>query len=456
MTGIDIVKAQIRLAQGARIGDARQRRARAGRDRRERVGDAVPGHHRGRREQLHPRLRAHQRLPGGHRLRHPPRRRHRLRRGGGHPVLRLAPGEGDGVGAHPRGVDRPDGPRAARVPDPRRQDQPAVPGGADRPPALPGRRLHHPLRRRDAGAVPVPAPPRPGHPAAVVHRRRAGERQPGGGGPAPARALRDAADPRGDAPAGRAHGHQGPAHRARARGVRPLDARRAAPAADRHDVPRRPPEPARHPVPHPRPAGPGGVLRPPPRRPAVARGLGRRDVRRGDAVPQGGPLGPPRRAARARAQRAAPDAAARLQRRRLHELPRQRRAVLRGPGRRRRRRPVPRVRLAQLGGEHARGDGRGARVRDAPGGGHLLHGRPHRPVAHQVRPGLLRADGAGARGGGRPHPRHQGHGGALQARGGARAGAGAPRGGGHPRPLPHPRHQRHRRRVGPGRRRGRR
>ena len=35
-------------------------------------------------------------------------------------------------------------------------------------------------------------------------------------------------------------------------------------------------------------------------------------------------------------------------------------------GGRRRHRPLPRLRLAQLGREHARGDGRGARVRDAP------------------------------------------------------------------------------------------
>ncbi len=49
------------------------------------------------------------------------------------------------------------------------------------------------------------------------------------------------------------------------------------------------------------------------------------------------------------AQHPVPDAAARLQRSRLHELRRQRRALLRPAGGGGRRRPVPRVRLAELG-----------------------------------------------------------------------------------------------------------
>ena len=39
-------------------------------------------------------------------------------------------------------------------------------------PAVPRRQLHHALHRRDAGAVPVGAPPRPRHQAAHLHRRR--------------------------------------------------------------------------------------------------------------------------------------------------------------------------------------------------------------------------------------------------------------------------------------------
>ncbi len=48
-----------------------------------------------------------------------------------------------------------------------REDQHAVPRGADRAPALPGGRLHHPVHRRDAGAVPLPPAARPRHPAAA-------------------------------------------------------------------------------------------------------------------------------------------------------------------------------------------------------------------------------------------------------------------------------------------------
>ncbi len=67
-------------------------------------------------------------------------------------------------------------------------------------------------------------------------------------------------------------------------------------------------------------------------RPAVARGVGRRDVRRGAALPARGPVAAARRAARGRARRLPADAAARPQRRRLHALPRPGRAGLRRRG----------------------------------------------------------------------------------------------------------------------------
>ena len=66
---------------------------------------------------------------------------------------------------------------------------------------------------------------------------------------------------------------------------------------------------------------------------------------------------------------------ARVQRRRLHELSRQRRQGVRHRGRRGRNRPVPRVRLAQLGPQHgalARGRPRGRRTLRSQ---HLLHRR---------------------------------------------------------------------------------
>ena len=76
-------------------------------------------------------------------------------------------------------------------------------------------------------------------------------------------------------------------------------------------------------------------------------------------------------------------APARRQRRRLHQLSRQRRALLRaaigGSGDR----SLPRLRLPELGGADARHHGCGAGVRQAPGGGDLLHRRPARPGARR-------------------------------------------------------------------------
>ncbi len=102
------------------------------------------------------------------------------------------------------------------------------------------------------------------------------------------------------------------------------------------------------------------LLRAPAARAVLARVLGRRDLRRRDALPQGGPVGAARATARGGAEHAVPDAAARGERGRLHELCRQRRALLRPAGGRRRHRRVPRLRLAELGRQHARRDRRGA------------------------------------------------------------------------------------------------
>ena len=67
----------------------------------------------------------------------------------------------------------------------------------------------------------------------------------------------------------------------------------------------------------------------------LARMLGRSDVRRRHAVPQRGPLGAAGGGARRRAQHSDADAAARLERRRLHQLSRQCGEVLRARRRRR-------------------------------------------------------------------------------------------------------------------------
>ena len=110
-------------------------------------------------------------------------------------------------------------------------------------------------------------------------------------------------------------------------------------------------------------------------RPAVARMLGRRDLRRRHALPHRGSLGAPRRHPRAGPEHPPADAAPRLQRRRLRQLSRQCRALFRPAGGGCRHRSLPGVRLPELGREHARLDGRGARSRQALRGRDLLHRR---------------------------------------------------------------------------------
>ena len=84
-------------------------------------------------------------------------------------------------------------------------------------------------------------------------------------------------------------------------------------------------------------------------------------------------------------------------------------------------------------------------------GGGLLHRRPRRSGALEVRPEVLCRHGEGAERRRRARPRHQGHGRAPEALGRLHARQDA-QGGDRPAdPLPHPRHQRHRRRQHPRR-----
>ena len=70
------------------------------------------------------------------------------------PLLRSAAREGHRLGADAGRGHRAHEPGAARVPHPRRGDQPDVPRERHQPPAIPRRQLHHALHRRHAGAVP--------------------------------------------------------------------------------------------------------------------------------------------------------------------------------------------------------------------------------------------------------------------------------------------------------------
>ena len=178
----------------------------------------------------------------------------------------------------------------------------------------------------------------------------------------------------------------------------------------RHHHARRAPVAARHPGAQPRPAPhrPGhGAAR---RRALQPGAVGRRHLRRGHALPQGGSLDAAAPAARGHPQHPLPDAAARLQRGGLHQLPRQRGGAVRRGGGGERGRRLPGLRRPQLDEEH---DGRhGGRAPERQGlrGRHVLHGRHHRSEAGQVPALLLRVAGPGAGAHGRPFPRGEGHG----------------------------------------------
>ena len=154
-----------------------------------------------------------------------------------------------------------------------------------------------------------------------------------------------------------------------------LGPRARAVAAHRHDLPRRPSIAPRDAAPHPRHAPRGRRLLPTLPWAVFDRDVGRRDVRHVHAVPQGRPLGPPGAAPKPHPQHPVPDVASRLECRGVHELSRQRRQGVRQGVIRRRNRPVPRVRLAQLGAQHGRGPGGRPRGRGPVRGRHLLHGR---------------------------------------------------------------------------------
>ncbi len=120
---------------------------------------------------------------------------------------------------------------------------------------------------------------------------------------------------------GAAGGHQAEARRTRRRRLREVDAGAEAGADHRHHHARRAPVAAGDAHAH---AGHGGhrALLLAHAAAAVLGGvLGRRHVRRGHALSQGRPVGPPRAVPRADAEPASADAAAFVQRRRLHQLP---------------------------------------------------------------------------------------------------------------------------------------
>ena len=123
VTGVDLVRCQILIAQGRRLSDPEVGLGDQKQDSAERLRAAVPRDDRGSVERLRARLREDSHVPIAGRIGHPARRRLGVRRCGDHAVLRLAAREADGVGPRVSAGLPANGPRAARVPHSRRQDQ---------------------------------------------------------------------------------------------------------------------------------------------------------------------------------------------------------------------------------------------------------------------------------------------------------------------------------------------
>ena len=157
--------------------------------------------------------------------------------------------------------------------------------------------------------------------------------------------------------------------------LREMDAGAATGAAHRHHDARRPPVALRHAHAQPGHARHRALLRAHVAADVFHGVLGRGDLRRRHALPARRSLAAPARTALGHAERAAADAAARFQRGRLHQLPGQRGQALRAAGRGQWHRLVPRLRRAQQRRQHARRHRRRARDRHALRSGHLLHGR---------------------------------------------------------------------------------
>ena len=170
-TGIDLVKAQLRIAGGARIGTPEsgvppQEQIRISAHALQcRITTEDPENN------FIPDYGTHQRLSQPGRLRRASGCRHRLHRRHHHALLRFAAGEGHRLVTHARGDHRAHAPRAVGVPHPRRGHQPALPRPAHHPSALRAGGVHHALHRADAGAVQVAAQARPREPHPHLHRR---------------------------------------------------------------------------------------------------------------------------------------------------------------------------------------------------------------------------------------------------------------------------------------------
>ena len=178
VTGIDLVRCQIQVAQGHALHGPEMNLPRAGptcRSTATRCSAASP-----------PRTRPTTSCPTtarSHTYRSPAGFGIRLDGGSAYggavitPYLRFAAGEGHRLGPRVPRTPASAWTAPARVPRPRRQDQHSVPRERGQPPGFPGRQRHHALLDDTPGAVPLHAAPRPRHQAAHLSRRRDRQRQ---------------------------------------------------------------------------------------------------------------------------------------------------------------------------------------------------------------------------------------------------------------------------------------
>ena len=155
VTGIDLVRSQIQVAQGLELHGSEMNLPPQDAGAALRLRAAMPHHDRRSGQQLRSGLRQDLHLPLARRLRHPARRRLGLQRRGDHAVLRFAAGEDHRLG--PRIPPRlpAHGPLPARVPRARREDQHPVPRKRGEPSGIPGGQRDHALAGGDSGAVPA-------------------------------------------------------------------------------------------------------------------------------------------------------------------------------------------------------------------------------------------------------------------------------------------------------------
>ncbi len=410
VTDVDLVQAQMRIAAGETPDRPRPD---PGPDRPARRSPAVPDHDRGPGERVPPRHRHDHHVPLARRRRDPARRRHRARRRGGQPALRL-----DARQAHlpRRATSRPPSRRAQRALAEFRirgvtTNIPFLQAVLAEPDFLAGGVTTSFIDERPH-LLDGPWQQRPRDQAAHLARRRHGQ-------PAERRRPGSTLDPREQA-AGRrpvAARHRTARRqrllRARPGGLRPRRCARRRPVAvtdttfrDAHQ------SPARHPGPHPRPRRRRAARRPadPAAALASSAGAGRRTTSRCASSARTRGSGSPT------LREAMPNLC-------LQMLLRGRNTVGYTPyptevtdafvagGRRDRRRHLPDLRRAQRRRADAAGDRRRPRDRHrGRRGGPLLHRRPARPRRAALHARLLPAAGRADRRRRRARPRDQGHG----------------------------------------------